>query len=377
MKIYEVITEAFNDPYPVNWFQKTQEVWEGSAQLPDGSKLFIDITESDEGYYTIEFSRSDSKGMGATMKATGEGNEFRIFATVQAGILEWWKSVDEDDVQKITFNASKQADDSKNRHKLYARFAKQWASKIGWVATSREEDGSISFVLIKPQAAKFAKDQDLEVMEGVNDPGIFKAVFLAGGPGSGKSFVVRDTGVASSMGLKLLNSDSAFEAYMKQAEMETTPDNIMSPAGQELRDKAKNVVKKQTSHYMNERLGLVLDGTGKDYDKITSQATRLKKLGYDVAMVFVNTDIETALERNEKRKRSLPEDMITKMWKDVQLNIGKFQSYFNQNMYIMDNSNSADSSAGTNEIYKRLTQFIQAPPKSGIAQNWIKKQQSK
>ena len=168
MKIYEVITEAFNDPYPVNWFQKTQEAWEGSAQLPDGSKLFIDITEADIGYYTIEFSRSDSKGMGATMKATGEGNEFRIFATVQAGILEWWKSVDEDDVQKITFNASKQADDSKNRYKLYARFAKQWASKIGWVATSREEDGSISFVLMKPSAAKFAKDQELDVMEDID-----------------------------------------------------------------------------------------------------------------------------------------------------------------------------------------------------------------
>ena len=164
-QINESLNEAFNDPYPVNWFQKTQEAWEGSAQLPDGSKLFIDITESDEGYYNIEFSRSDSKGMGATMKATGEGNEFRIFATVQAGILEWWQSVDEDDVQKITFNASKQADDSKNRYKLYARFAKQWANKIGWVATSREEDGSISFVLIKPAAAKFAKDQDLEVME--------------------------------------------------------------------------------------------------------------------------------------------------------------------------------------------------------------------
>jgi len=377
MKIYEVITEAFDNPYPINWFQKTQEVWEGSVQLPDGSKLFIDITESDEGYYAIEFAKSDTKGMGATMKATGTGDEFRIFATVQAGILEWWNSVDEDDVQKITFNASKHADDSKNRYKLYARFAKQWANKIGWVATSREEDGGISFVLMRPAAAKFAKDQDLEVMEGVNDPGIFKAVFLAGGPGSGKSFVVRDTGVASSMGLKLLNSDSAFETYMRQAEIEPTPDNIMSPAGQELRDKAKNVVKKQTGHYMNERLGLVLDGTGKDYDKITSQATRLKKIGYDVAMVFVNTDIETALDRNEKRKRSLPEDMITQMWKDVQMNIGKFQSYFNQNMYIMDNSDSADSGAGTNEIYKRLTQFIKSPPKSGIAQNWIKKQQSK
>ena len=161
-----VVTEAFNNPYPINWFQKTQEVWEGSVQLPDGSKLFIDITDDDgEGYYNIEFSKSDTQGKGATMKATGTGDEFRIFATVQAGILEWWKSVDEDDVQKITFNASKQADDSKNRYKLYARFAKQWASKIGWVATSREEDGGMSFVLLKPAAAKFAKDQDLEVME--------------------------------------------------------------------------------------------------------------------------------------------------------------------------------------------------------------------
>jgi hypothetical protein len=26
--------------------------------------------------------------------------------------------------------------------------------------------------------------------EGINDPAIFKAVFLAGGPGSGKSFIV-------------------------------------------------------------------------------------------------------------------------------------------------------------------------------------------
>ena len=161
----QVSIEAFNNPYPINWFEKTQEVWEGSVQLPDGSKLFIDITDDDgEGYYNIEFSKSDTQGKGATMKATGTGDEFRIFATVQAGILEWWNSVDEDDVQKITFNASKQADDSKNRYKLYARFAKQWASKIGWVATSREEDGGISFVLMRPAAAKYAKDQDLEVM---------------------------------------------------------------------------------------------------------------------------------------------------------------------------------------------------------------------
>lgn len=46
--------------------------------------------------------------------------------------------------------------------------------------------------------------------EGVNDPAIFKAIFLAGGPGSGKSFIVGKTGLTS-MGYKVVNSDDAFE----------------------------------------------------------------------------------------------------------------------------------------------------------------------
>ena len=52
--------------------------------------------------------------------------------------------------------------------------------------------------------------------EGVNDPAIFKAVFLAGGPGSGKSFVVGKSALTS-FGLKLVNSDNAFEQALKKA----------------------------------------------------------------------------------------------------------------------------------------------------------------
>lgn len=370
MKILEVITEAFNDPYPVNWFQKTQEAWEGSAQLPDGSKLFIDITESDEGYYNIEFSRSDSKGMGATMKATGEGNEFRIFATVQAGILEWWQSVDEDDVQKITFNASKQADDSKNRYKLYARFAKQWANKIGWVATSREEDGSISFVLIKPAAAKFAKDQDLEVMEGPNDPAIFKAIWTAGGPGAGKSFVVRHSALEA-IGFKIINSDAAFEKSMQLMGIDSTPDNIASPQGQEIRNKAKDVTKRQQDLYQAGRLGLVIDGTGKDYEKIARQVQKAKSAGYECAMIFVNTNLETALARNEKRDRTLPPNMVKRMWKEVQDNIGKFQRLFKDGMIIVDNSEGANIKADTTQAYKQISAWASSTPTNPKAKAWL------
>ena len=44
-----------------------------------------------------------------------------------------------------------------------------------------------------------------QIEEGPNDPAIFKAVFLAGGPGSGKSYVA--TKILSGLGLKPVNSD--------------------------------------------------------------------------------------------------------------------------------------------------------------------------
>ena len=55
------------------------------------------------------------------------------------------------------------------------------------------------------------------LLEGVNDPGIFKAIFLAGGPGSGKTFVAQklfgipDGLTTSATGLRLVNSDTKFE----------------------------------------------------------------------------------------------------------------------------------------------------------------------
>ena len=51
-----------------------------------------------------------------------------------------------------------------------------------------------------------------DLQEGVYDPNIFKAFFLAGGPGSGKSFVVRRT--TGGLGMKIVNSDAAFERLL-------------------------------------------------------------------------------------------------------------------------------------------------------------------
>ena len=53
------------------------------------------------------------------------------------------------------------------------------------------------------------------LLEGVYDPSIFKAIFLAGGPGSGKSFVAGET--TPGHGLKMVSSDVLFEKLAKEA----------------------------------------------------------------------------------------------------------------------------------------------------------------
>ena len=100
------------------------------------------------------------------------------------------------------------------------------------------------------------KEQIADLNEGVYDPGIFKAFFLAGGPGSGKSYVQKQT--TGGMGLKVVNSDDIYEKMLKDAGMDTTPEDIYSDKGQEIRGQAKRVTKARQSNFLMGRLVLLL-----------------------------------------------------------------------------------------------------------------------
>jgi predicted ABC-type ATPase len=206
--------------------------------------------------------------------------------------------------------------------------------------------------------------------EGVNDPAIFKAVFLAGGPGSGKSFIVKQTALAS-MGFRLVNSDPAFEKALEKAGLTMDPSDIASDAGQAARAKAKDLTKKQMKFYLDGRLGLIIDGTGKDYNKIEKQVSLLRTMGYSVKMIFVNTDLDTAISRNRARSRSLPDEMVTAMWKGVQKNIGKFQNLFRNRMIVIDNSDGSNYEGAVKSAFVQLKKWAKEPVKNGIAQKWI------
>ena len=217
--------------------------------------------------------------------------------------------------------------------------------------------------------------QDLQ--EGLNDPNIFKAFFLAGGPGSGKSYVVRKT--TGGTGLQIVNSDDAFERYLKIAGLsQKMPEDETAERDVE-RARAKRVTKarigdisKGKGGYIEGRLGIIIDGTGKDYDKIAKQSIQLRQLGYDTHMIFVNTSLDTALERNAKRDRSVPESIAVKSWKDVQSNIGKFSQHFRQNFIVVDNNDSEEDVM--TPVFKQIKGLLKKKVKSPIAKQWVMQQ---
>ena len=237
--------------------------------------------------------------------------------------------------------------------------------------------------------------------EGINDPGIFKAVFLAGGPGSGKSYVAHQLfGIpekvnVSKTGLKMVNQDQELEyllgkfygddsidyldiqSYPPELFRQLTDPTFDDYAG--LRGSAKYLSKQRMKGYLKGRLGVIVDGTGHRFKDVKEDRKELVDMGYDTYMVFVTTSLEVAQQRNEERPRRLPEDTVEKYWKEVQNNLAFFQGLFGaSNFLIVDNNKHLDPDTAKKKfnmlINKGLNGFLNKPLKSKIAKKWIKQQ---
>ena len=213
-----------------------------------------------------------------------------------------------------------------------------------------------------------------QIQEGVYDPNIFKAFFLAGGPGSGKSFVVRKT--TGGLGMKVVNSDTAFEKLLKDADIDLdfrdmSPERTLER--DKIRKRAKEVTAIMQKNFVVGRLGLIIDGTGAEYGIIETQKKLLQQLGYDTYMIFVNTSLDTAIERNNKRDRKLPLDIVITYWNNVQSNIGKFQRLFGmKNFIVVDNNNAKEDVF--NRVFKSIRKLATKKVNNYIAKQWIDNQ---
>ena len=293
-------------------------------------------------------------------------------------------NVSEQEVMK-RLTARGRADDKpeiiKNRINLYKKetgpVIEYYRKKPGFIEVKAEggEPKDIANKIMKQLKAKPLSEFRQYINEGVYDPGIFKAFFLAGGPGSGKTFVTQ-TAFAGT-GLKVVNSDTAFESGLKKANL-----SIKMPDEEEyfrniIRQRAKTTTGNQLDQYVQGRLGLIIDATGRDLSLVQRQVGMLRQIGYDCYMVFVNTSLDIALERNKNRPRSIPEYIVKKSWDGVQANIGQFQRIFSPNkMMILDN-NSSEQELVTKTL-RDADRFIRSrlrtKPQNGIAMSWVKKE---
>ena len=245
------------------------------------------------------------------------------------------------------------------------------------------------------------------LMEGVYDKGILKAVFMAGGPGSGKSYVAKnlfgipDKVNVSVSGLKTVNSDTEFEYFLRKFGFDTEtgsgygkgtldldkwPKEVWDAVGGEatpdnpnLRSYTKQLTKMRKQGYMNGRLGMIIDGTARDVNKIAKEKKELEALGYDCYMVFVNTTLEVAQERNMKRARRLPPKLLEDSWRQVQANIGKFNGLFgSSNFLVVDNSATLDEKSAIKKfgmlIKKGVSKFLGRGVKNPKGKQWIANQ---
>ena len=215
------------------------------------------------------------------------------------------------------------------------------------------------------------------ITEGVYDPNIFKAFFLAGGPGSGKSWVSART--LSGMGLKVINSDDTFAAALKKENMSlnfaiSDPEEVKRR--DEIRAKAKARTGVQLKLALEGRLGLILDSTARDYARISNEARLMKNLGYDTYMVFVNTSLEVALQRNSMRDRVLPDAIVIQNHKTVQRNIGGFQNLFGLNNFVIVDNNKRKEDVNP-KVHKAIRRMINQKPTSPQAISWIKRELAK
>ena len=233
------------------------------------------------------------------------------------------------------------------------------------------------------------------LLEGVNDPGIFKAVFLAGGPGSGKTFVVKqlfgipDKLNISHSGMKMVNSDKELKFLLKKfgfgTDLDKMPDELFKqltdPKDKDysgLRDFSKSLTTQRMNLYKQGKLGMIIDGTGHDFAKIQSKKKELEDIGYDTYMCMVNTSLEVAQKRNQERDRILPPKLLEKSWKDVQKNLGSFQALFKNNFVIVDNSKHMNDKEAEAKfvplVTKVIRKFVAKPIKNKIGKMWVKKQ---
>lgn len=208
------------------------------------------------------------------------------------------------------------------------------------------------------------------IAESINDKGIFKALFIVGIPGAGKSYTTSQ--LRGTISPKIVNTDRATEFLSKKFKIASNSETWRSF----FRDRTRPITSGALNNYLNSMLPLFVDGTSNDVSNILGRAGILESIGYDVGMVFINTDLDVAIDRAKKRAqeidRHVDEEFIKKVHEISEENKEYFKGKFSFFREVSNNPGELDDAAIA-KIFKQVSSFYNEPVENIVGQRTLEK----
>lgn len=211
------------------------------------------------------------------------------------------------------------------------------------------------------------------ISESINDKGILKAIFVIGLPGAGKSYTVGQ--LKGSISPKVVNTDKSSEFLSTKWGKKISSANWL-----DYKDTAQRMSKNMLQNYINSMLPLFIDGTSNDVSNILHRIGILESLGYDVGIVFVHANLETAKRRAKERAakigREVDEEFIEAVDKQNKENAGYLKSKVS---FFKDVENDSD---GLNdkemvEAFRRVQEFFNQPVDNPVGKRYVEELKEK
>lgn len=203
------------------------------------------------------------------------------------------------------------------------------------------------------------KDFREYISESIEDKGIFKCIFLGGSPGSGKSYTrkkISDGRIEP----RIVNTDKFFEYLAQEHDIEMTgnpPDWLI--------DRSTTLTRKQLVQFLNSMLPMFVDGTSASITNLLRRSGIMEGFGYDVGMVWVNANFETAMERIQQRDRKVDPKFVREVFDRLEENKNFYKSKFSTFVEI-DNYDGLLTDDVILDAYKTVSSFYSSPVRNPV-----------
>lgn len=183
--------------------------------------------------------------------------------------------------------------------------------------------------------------------------GMFKAIFVTGGPGSGKDIVIRES----------ISCGSIAEIDISRAVSIFSDKGTLSESSDDFRKES-----------IRNRRPVIINGSATSNDILTIKE-ELEELGYATMMIFVNTSDYASKTRNAGLSRMMTEDIRHKKWKTSQTNSLVFKENFSYYIEFDNSLGVSDITEELNFLGSMITSFMEEAIVSESALVWMQEHQ--